>query len=86
MVVDHTSQRLRTPEGNIRKWHIPAQCEDQKRGSVAEAFAPGSSVSTRSLFDQLISAGLQREWHGEPQCLGGLEVDDQRILGRLLDR
>jgi hypothetical protein len=64
-----------------RRWR-----EDQKRGIVAEAFAPGSSVSTRSLFDQLISAGLQREGHGEPECLGGLEVDDQRILGRLLDR
>jgi len=39
-----------------------------------------------SLFDHLVGAAEQREWHREPKRLGGLEVDDQLRPRDLLDR
>jgi hypothetical protein len=38
-----------------------------------------------SLFDHLVGAGEQRGWHLEAERVGGLEVDHQLELGRLLD-
>jgi hypothetical protein len=35
------------------------------------------------LFDRLVGAG---RWHVEPDRLGGIEIDDQFELGRLLNR
>ena len=35
------------------------------------------------LFDHLVGAGEQREWHGEAERLGGLEVYHQLELARL---
>jgi len=37
-------------------------------------------------FDYLVGAGKQRLRHGEPECLRGLEIDDQFILGGRLHR
>jgi hypothetical protein len=39
-----------------------------------------------SLFDHLIGAAEQRDWEGEAECLGGLEVDDELHSYRSLDR
>jgi hypothetical protein len=38
------------------------------------------------LFDDLVGAGEQRDWHLYPDRLGGLEVDHQFKFCRLLDR
>src|SRR5215831_17604297 len=37
-------------------------------------------------FDHLVGAAEQRERNGEPERLGGLQIDDQVILGRRLYR
>src|SRR6266436_406269 len=39
-----------------------------------------------ALFDHLVGAAEQREWHREPKRLGGLQVEDQFDLGELLHR
>src|SRR5215203_6043127 len=38
------------------------------------------------LFDYLVGASEQRRWHREAERLGGLEVDRQLVLGRVLHR
>jgi hypothetical protein len=39
----------------------------------------------RHLLDYLVCALLQKQWHVQPEGLGGLEVDDQLKFGRLFD-
>jgi len=37
------------------------------------------------LLDQLVRKREQRGWHGETECLGGLQVDEEFEMCRLLD-
>jgi hypothetical protein len=46
----------------------------------APSFDPGP-VS----FDHLVGTGEQRGWHGEPEGLGGLQIDGQLVLARLIN-
>ena len=43
-------------------------------------------AANNTLFDHLIGAREQRRWHSHAECLGGLQVDNERELRRLLDR
>ena len=43
-------------------------------------------AAKRYLFDHLVGGGKQRLWHGEPECLRGIEIDDQFIFGGRLHR
>ena len=40
---------------------------------------------TASLFDHLVGTADQRDWDGEAERFGGLDVDDQLDFGGLLD-
>jgi len=33
-------------------------------------------VRAAHLFDHLVGAGEDRWWDGQPECLGGIQVDD----------
>ena len=39
-----------------------------------------------SLFDHLVGTGEQLRWHCDAECLGGLKIDHQFVLGRRLHR
>jgi hypothetical protein len=40
---------------------------------------------TAPLFDHLVGNGWQKRWNREAERFGGLQVDHQLYLGRLLD-
>ena len=56
------------------------------RNSIRKPFgindAPVSSILVRS-FDHLVRSGEQLVGDGEPECLGGLEIDDKVEFGWL---
>src|SRR2546427_12236157 len=44
-----------------------------------------SQLPYHSLLDHLVRQDQERWWHRDPERLGGLEIDDQLELHRLLD-
>ena len=44
----------------------------------------GPIADIRKLFDHIVGAGEYCRRNGEAQCLSGLEVDNQLVLGRCL--
>jgi hypothetical protein len=61
-----------------------------QRTSRIGSFVPKLAVSrcrkTGALFDHLVGPHQEQFRNCETERLGGLQIDDQRIFGRLLDR
>ena len=57
----------------------------QVRSSDASS-PPDSGAGAGPSLDHLVCSQQEGLWHGQAEGLGGLEVDHQFELGRLLDR
>jgi hypothetical protein len=58
------------------------QCHDRSKSAKT---GREQSQQRQRLFDHLVGAGEQRVRHGEAERFGGLEIDHQLELGRLLN-
>jgi hypothetical protein len=82
--------------GRCRSWsgaqvktlHFDVRCApDNGHGSGHRFWSRSARSRHRApLFDHLVGSTEERGRHSEPECFGGLEVDDKLKLGRLLHR
>jgi hypothetical protein len=68
------------------RFTVSARCPLLLRERPNRCVALGDATGYRSLFDDLIGGIQQAKRHGEAECLGGLEIDQQLELGRTVDR
>jgi hypothetical protein len=57
-----------------------AQCRYCCKGLLQQNLPGPDSCSANKpvpSFDHIVSRGEQRRWHGEAECLGGVEIDDK---------
>jgi hypothetical protein len=78
-VIQRCRLDVRTTLKNGRRAHIGPWLKSANTGCE-------QSQQTASLFDHLIGAGKQHRRHLQAERLGGLQVEDEFELGRLLDR
>ena len=80
---------VRVASGDVA-WRNPitgiAGCCARAASGHAAAAPPSSVMNSRRLIRSPRRRGEQRRRNGEAERPGGLEVDDQFELGRLLDR
>src|SRR3954451_4672187 len=79
----------KSPGGACTHWKAPplhgARRSRPFAAATAKGFRPKAGISP-ALFDHLVGAHQHRLRHGEAERRGGLEIDHQIELGRLLDR
>jgi hypothetical protein len=75
------TDELRPPDAGRRCASLDHRCRRPKTCT-----GPDSCTATNTLsLDHLVGAKQERLWDCEAKRFGGLEVDDQRKLGRLLN-
>jgi hypothetical protein len=62
------------------------RCKPNRRTDIAECLKLAKSGSDQASFDHFVGGREQLIWDGYPQCLGGLKVDKELDLCRLLYR
>jgi len=75
------------PNEVLPRYPIPASPSAARAGRAPQSSRRLAGASTRAAsFDDLVGADEDRWRHGEAECFGSFEIDDQLEPGRPLDR